>query len=721
MTRPVRLEDFALLGSAAMPAQQGASFSPDGRWLAWLRVRDGTDLMDLHLFERASGNGFVALEGEPLAARLRPDEELARERARQRYHGVTHFRWLRDGGTLLSLQGARIVLFDLATRSTRRFEHLDYIAAAEVAPDARTLVFASGRQLWSLPMDGWPEVAARALTHDGSETLSHGVPDQITAEEVFGGTAYGWVPDGSRLLVASFHTAEVAPVTITDGAQSRHESARYSFPGGPVATWSLALLDPANGVREELLGPDAEWPYYLGTVGRGDDEIVVQRLSRDQTRLQLLRVHWRELRVTTLLEQVQQPWINALGRPLFRAADGSFFLLHEREGVPRIGLHDAHGAWQRDIGADAGPVESLVGPDAAGDGLWFIASGSDARERHLFHAAPARGWASRQVTREPGVHAVTLAPGGTAWVHTLDTLEAAPRVRLEKEDGTVEHTFAPAAARECESGVVVPRLVDVLAADGHTPLHAAVYEPAGVLPAGAKRPVVLLVYGGPHVQVVRRTRGLTLDLRAQLLAQRGYLVFKVDNRGTSGRGIVFEKPLYGRLGQLEVEDQAAALQQLLSLYPQADAARVGVCGWSYGGYMALRCLQLRPELFAAAAAGAPVVRWQDYDAPYTERYMGSPVATPQFPRANTSGYHDGIAAPRPDGRRQHLLLIHGMNDENVLLRHSAALMEQLAQQQRPYETLLLPGERHAVRAPAQRMYLEARILEFFERTLGGVS
>ena len=131
--------------------------------------------------ERESGARLVALEGEPLERPLPLDEELARERARQRYHGVTQFRWLRDGRTILSLQGRRIVCFDLHTRSARSVAHADYIAAAELSPDGRTLVFASAAQLWALPMEGWPAVAARALTDDGSETLSHGVPDQITS------------------------------------------------------------------------------------------------------------------------------------------------------------------------------------------------------------------------------------------------------------------------------------------------------------------------------------------------------------------------------------------------------------------------------------------------------------------------------------------------------------------------------------------------------------
>lgn len=717
MTRPVRIEDFAPLSSAALPAQQSVSFSPDGLWLAWLQAREGQpDLLDLHLMERASGARLVALEGAPLEQPLSLDEELARERVRQRCHGVTHFRWLRDGRGLLSLQGRRIVRFDLATRRATSFTHTGYVAGAEVSPDGRTLAFASGSQLWSVPMDGWPEVQARPLTHDGSETLLHGVPDQITAEEVFGGNAFAWLPDGSRLLVASFHTEDVAPVLVTDGAQTRHERARYSLPGGPVATWSLALLNPLDGTRESLLPRDAAWPYFLGFGARGEGEFVLQRLSRDQTSLQLLRIHVAERRHSLLLEQAQQPWINALGRPLFRP-DGSFFLLHERNGTACIGLHDAAGAWQRDIGAEAGHVDGLVGPDASGDGLYFIATGTDARERHLFLARAAEGWAAVQQTHGPGVHAISLAPAADAWLHVLDTPGQAPRVTLERLDGTLERAFAPAAPREYEADAIVPRFVEVLAADGRTPLHAAVYEPRVAWPGGGRRPAVLLVYGGPHVQVVRQSRALTLDLRAQLLAQRGFLVLKIDNRGTSGRGIVFEKPLYGRLGQVEVDDQAAGLQQLLARYPDADPARVGVCGWSYGGYMSLRCLQLRPELFRAAAAGAPVVRWEDYDAPYTERYMGTPIAHAAFAHVNEAGYRDGRAAPRPDGRHRQLLLIHGMNDENVLLRHSAALMEQLAEQQLPYETLLLPGERHGVRAPAQRMYLEARILEFFERTL----
>jgi dipeptidyl-peptidase-4 len=229
--------------------------------------------------------------------------------------------------------------------------------------------------------------------------------------------------------------------------------------------------------------------------------------------------------------------------------------------------------------------------------------------------------------------------------------------------------------------------------------------------------VVLNVYGGPHVQSVKQSRAVTLDLRSQWLAAQGYVVVRIDNRGTSGRGIAFERAVHGKFGTVDVDDQVAALEQVLAKTPEADPQRIGVVGWSYGGYMALRCLQRRPDVFSAVVAGAPVVDWRLYDAPYAERYMGSPTSSPEFEEDNAVGYA-GSAVALPDDRDfRPLLLIHGLNDENVLFRHTAELIEELAKRRLRYELLLLPDERHSVRSAHQRIYLEWRITEFFRRWL----
>jgi dipeptidyl-peptidase-4 len=715
VSRALELDDFASAVPPGMAAVQSASFSPDGAWLGYLRPQDGADLLDLHVFDCASRTGWLALRGAEPATPRPLAEQLARERSRQRYGGVTRFRWLCDRNVVLAVLADRLVLVDAASRQATELHHGGFIDSAEPSPRGDAIAFASGQDLWIVPLEEGRPGTARRITADGGPTLSHGVVDQVTAEEIYNGSAYLWAPAGDRLLLASFDTAAVELMPVVGGAQAVLEQARYARPGGVLASFAVSIIEPVSGRRRTVMAADARWPYFLGFASRNADEALLVRMSRDQTVMQWLRLDWRTGAVSTLLERCQTPWINAPGKPVFRPRDGAFFLIHEDHGSGRIGLFDGTGAWQHDIGAETGHVESLLALDVDAEGIFFVATGADPRERHLFHAGPRTGWASTQLTQGDAVHAAVFAAGAARRLHTIDTMGAAPAVHLENAVGGVEHSFGPLPERAYVSGLGAPRLVQALAADGRTRLYGAVYAPADA--AAGSCPVVLLVYGGPHVQVVRKARALTLDLRAQWLVQCGYVVVKIDNRGTSGRGQAFERAIYGRLGQVEVADQCAALAQVLAATPQADPKRIGVCGWSYGGYMALRCLQLRPDLFCAAVAGAPVVRWEDYDAPYTERYMGTPTALPPFGATNAAGYRDSVASPQPDGLRHRLLLIHGLNDENVLFRHSAALIEDLAAQCRHYELLLLPNERHSVRAPGQRVYLEWRIQEFLDRAL----
>lgn len=716
----IHADDFVPVSPASVAPLQAASFSSDGRRIAYLHRHDRADTLALSVYDRDTDTSTLRLHpGQLPAVPMTLDEELARERARQRFDGITHGRWLPGrSDTLWSMASSRLAVVEPGAEP-EVYTHTAYIDAASVVTngEGHRFTFSAGGDLWRIglaPLGTQPRFHhLERLTDDGGEALRHGSPDAMTREEIYDGAAF--VTVGPRIVWACFDSRGVETITVGNGAQTRPEPTRYARPGQPVALFSIELHD-VDGRRRTLLPGTAEWPYFRGLADWGGRQLLLSRLSRDQTRLQLLLLDPAGFEPPQpLLTLTQRPWINAIAPPL-RRPDGSFFLIHENAGIGRIGLYAADGQWQQDLATDVGAVDTLLGLDAAKTGVLFGATGADPREHHLFHASPADGWRSRALTSEPGVHGATLAPDAEHWLRTHDALDVPTRQVLESLGGFLERPFDQEDRPAWTHGIAPPRPQVLRTADGTT-LYAAVYEPAAS--HAGPRPVVLMVYGGPHLQAVRNAWALTTDIRAQHLAQRGFIVVKIDNRGAAGRGQVFETPLYGRLGEIEVDDQCAGLEQLLPLLPRADRTRIAACGWSYGGYMTLRCLQRRPDLFKAGVAGAPVVNWEDYDAPYTERYMGTPTPLPGlFAEANAEGYRSA-SVTRGDGRvGGPLLLIHGLNDENVLFRHSAALMEDLAARGVPYELLLLPGERHGVRSPVQRPYLEQRIAAFLERVLG---
>jgi dipeptidyl-peptidase-4 len=269
-------------------------------------------------------------------------------------------------------------------------------------------------------------------------------------------------------------------------------------------------------------------------------------------------------------------------------------------------------------------------------------------------------------------------------------------------------------ATSVDLDLTAPELHRFRSSDG-AELHAAVYRPysppprAGEGKGGGKAPVIVSVYGGPGPQMVADSWAETVDLRAQLLAQHGFVVLKVDNRGSSRRGLGFEAPIARSMGQVEVRDQVEGVRWLGTL-GFADVSRVGIYGASYGGYVTVMALLTAPEVFKAGVANAPVTFWEGYDTAYTEKYM-------RLPQENVDGYRLGSALTHADRLRGKLLLIHGMIDENVHFRHSARLMQALIDAGKPFETLLYPNERHMPRSEKDRTDTERRILEFFERNL----
>jgi dipeptidyl-peptidase-4 len=376
------------------------------------------------------------------------------------------------------------------------------------------------------------------------------------------------------------------------------------------------------------------------------------------------------------------------------------------------------------VAGDAGE-RAIEAVDETRGLVYFTANRETPLERHLY-SAPLNGSrdvqaveaAIRKLSQGAGWHSNTLSRDGRLWLDTFSTPTAPPSLTLRDREGRelavlvantldAQHPYAPylAAHQPTEYGTLQ-------SADGQT-LHYQLIKPMNMQP-GKRYPVIVDLYGGPGNQRVRKAwPGFPRSNEGffrQLLAQRGYVVFTLDNRGTSFRGTKFESAIHRRMGTVEVEDQVRGVEFLRTL-PYVDAQRVGVFGWSYGGYLSLMCMVRAPDHFTAGVAGAPVTDWHLYDTHYTERYMDTPADNP-------AGYADGSVMTHARNLRGDLLIMHGMADDNVLFTHSTALFKTLQDERKPFDVMAYPGSKHALmRFAATGPHGYLTVLRFFDRAL----
>jgi dipeptidyl-peptidase-4 len=361
----------------------------------------------------------------------------------------------------------------------------------------------------------------------------------------------------------------------------------------------------------------------------------------------------------------------------------------------------------------------IVGVDEKRGVVYFMANEASPLERHLYSTSletktPER---AHRISKEAGVHDARLLPSGAAYLDTWSSATQPPSVSIRTLDGKASrwvlrnvldtshpyHSFMPSHLKE-EFG-------SIKASDGQD-LYYRIIKPAGA-DSKTRFPVIVDTYGGPHAQYVRNDwmggARSTQGYFRQLLAQHGFVVFSIDNRGSGFRGVEFESALHGQMGKVEIEDQIRGIEFLKS-QPYVDGERVGIMGWSYGGYMALMALA-HPDTFKAAVSGAPVVDWSLYDTHYTERYLGTPVG-------NQRGYEQSSVLPYIDRFKGSLLLVHGMADDNVLFTNSTMLMQKLQASGRQFDLMTYPGGKHGlIRIPETGKHYYETVVRFFEREL----
>ncbi len=724
MLMKITLEDVARYPLPGMAIPNTFAFSADDTLLTYLHSAEGTLTQQLYACNLATGATqqlVIPPTGGETEETLSPEEKLRRERARSLAVGVTRYALVGQGFRVLIPLNGGIYLQDNVDTPLREIVRGDGAPSLDpqFSPDGSAVAYVQDAELYVVPAEGGAPVQ---LTSGARETgRTHGLAEYIAQEEMHRSHGFWWSPDGRWLAFTEVDETHIPIYRIVHQGQDHvgedaQEDHRYPFAGKANAKVRLGIVPVTGGWTRSGDRPKQgnETPIWMD-LGEDDDvylarvqwfpdgSLVAQIENREQTELRVMRFDPQTGAGKTLLTETSNVWIN-LHDLLTPLKDGRFVWASERTGFRHLYLYDDNGRLIRPLTGGAWMVDTLAGIDEARGWVYFTATKEHPTEQHLY-AVSLNGGDVRKITREPGMHAVTLDHARRRFIDVHSAPETPPTVALrDLEDGALLRTlYDTPDPRVAALELTAPQIVAFQNCNGDT-LYGALYFPPAEYGSGPF-PVIVSVYGGPHAQRVTRNWAVTADMRAQYLSSLGFLVFKMDNRGSARRGLAFEGAIKHTMGDLEVQDQVDGVKWLVE-QGLADQARVGIYGWSYGGYMAAMALARAPETFKVAVAGAPVSHWDGYDTHYTERYMGTPQSNPE-------GYAISNVMAHVDKMQGKLLIVHGLIDENVHFRHSARLINALIHARKPYELLLFPDERHTPRRVADRIYMEERVRDFF--------
>lgn len=715
--RPLDFERVFASPSLNGAVPRGVKLSPDGRWLTVLRARtDDRERYDLWGYDRTSGKWTMLVDSLKLGTGKQLSEAEKMQRERQRIgdlKGIVSYDWAADGKAILVPLDGDLFLAGLDGKVSRLTDSSGDELNPALSPRGGYVSFVRDRRLWT----GKVGAEARPVTpEEAAETVHWGEAEFVAQEEMARFTGYWWAPDDSRIAVQRFDDAPVGIVTRTAiGAEStRTFQQRYPVAGSANSLVSLFVMAPDGSGRVEVdLGPDKD--IYLARVDWAPDgkTLYVQRQNRAQTVLDMLSVDpaTGKSRVLFSEKAASNSWVNLSSDYRF-LDDGSIIWWSEQDGFGHLyrfrQTHHGQGMWEK-LTTGNWVVNGLVGVDQKANRIYFTATKDDVLATQVY-ALDASGTGLGKIERisELGfTHSASMDKAGQTLLVTRSSPSQPPQVYVADgkgqrlawvEENRIEagHPYAPYMAAHRE-----PVFGTIKAADG-TELHWRMITP--VMTPGRRYPVFFDHYGGPTAQTVTRGWGGGLE---QAIVARGFIYFKIDNRGSENRGVAFASTLYRAMGSVEVADQKAGALFLKGL-PYVDGNRIATYGWSYGGYMTIKMLQADPGLYAAGIAGAPVTKWELYDTHYTERYLGDPNKEPGV-------YAKSNALDDAGKIRDPLLLVHGMADDNVVFENSSMLISRMQAQAVPFEMMLYPGYTHRVSGPKVGLHLWNAIFAFLAR------
>ena len=603
---------------------------------------------------------------------------------------------------------ANFYVYDLKTKQITKI-FTDKVQLANFSPLADKVAFVYKNNLYYVNLEKKQTVK---VTTDGEwNKIINGAPDWVYEEEFSFSKAFEWSPNGASIAYIRFDETKVKEFDMTYYGKLYPKEYKFKYPKAgeinAVVEVHIYNLETKKDIKVDV---GEETDQYISRIKwtNNPNTLSFIRLNRLQNKFELFLADDKTGKSSVIFTEEDKRYVELYDDLTFLDDGKSFILSSEKDGFKHLYLYDINGNLINQITKGGFDIDKFLGYDKKTDLVYFTSTENSPLERHLY-SVKKNGTAKKQLTVKKGTHSIDFSKSFKYYIDfysnantpsyiTLNTSKA-KEIRVLQDNKRVVELM--------KSYNFVEKEFFKFNTSEKIELNGWTIKPAN-FDENKKYPVYMFLYGGPGSQQVVDS----WDYNAvwhQLLAQKGYLVVCVDNRGTGARGAEFKKVTYGQLGKYETIDQIEAAKFIGKL-PYADEKRISIQGWSYGGYMSTLCLEKGADVFKTAIAVAPVTNWRFYDSIYTERYMG-------LPQDNADGYDDNSPINHTEKIKGSLLLMHGMTDDNVHFQNSTELITNLIKNDIQFDLMVYPNKNHGIYGGNTRYYLFTKVLNFLEENL----
>ncbi|MEA5461822.1 S9 family peptidase [Arcicella sp. LKC2W] len=605
-------------------------------------------------------------------------------------------------------------VYDLKTKKLVQLSKGGKQMFATFSPDGSKVAFVRTNNLYMVDLATMNE---KQITTDGKwNHIINGACDWVYEEEFSFARAFQWSPDSKKIAFISFDETKVPEYNMQMWGKLYPTDYKYKYPkpGEANSTVSVSIFNLTDSkIAKVDIGKETD--QYIPRIRWTNDANVLSlnRLNRLQNKMEILHADANTGKIDVILTEESKTYVdveNFADDVYYLADNKSFVMSSEKDGFKHLYLYDITGKLIRQITTGNWEVADFYGIDEKTKTLYFTSTEMSNIERQLFSIS-LDGKLKKQLTTEKGMNSANFSKDFKYYILQNSSANSPLKVSLYKAPmgqlvKVLEENLA--LRKKLEEYNIAPKEFMTIKTSENIELNAWMIKPTDFDPK-KKYPVFMFLYGGPGSQQVLNQFDNGNFMWFQHLAQKGYIVACVDNRGTGGKGADFKKVTYLNLGKLEVKDQIESAKYWGSL-PYVDKSRIGIFGWSYGGYMSSNCLFQGADYFKTAIAVAPVTNWRFYDSIYTERFL-------RTPQENATGYDENSPVTYAKNLKGNFLLVHGTGDDNVHFQNSISLEDALIKANKQFQSFYYPNKNHGIYGGNTRLHLYTMMTNFLEKNL----